>query len=271
MTEPFAGRVAVVTGGASGLGRAIGFALGVAGAKVALLDIDAKRLAETTTELEQAGVVSVGFPLDVTDIVQFNAVAARIEGELGPAAILVNNAGAALIGSFEELSPADFERLIRLNLFGVVNGARAFLPQLRSTRGQMANVSSIFGLVGPPGQTAYAAAKFAVRGFSEALRHELRPAGVAVTCVYPGGVQTRIAENAWLGAEVEPERRARMAAGAERHAGTSAETAAKTVLNALRRRSGRVMIGVDAQLVDICARISPIGAGAALSRLLPTL
>ena len=196
-----AGRTAVVTGAAGGIGRGIALALARRGCHLALADIDDAALARTAAEIagsEDAGALRISHHrLDVANRAAVAAFPDQVIAAHGSVDILVNNAGVALGGTFLEIAESDFDWLFGINFWGVVRMTRAFLPLLqKSEEARIVNVSSLFGLIAPPGQTAYAASKFAVRGFSESLRHELADTRVGVTVVHPGGVATSIAKNA---------------------------------------------------------------------------
>src|SRR5579859_7625273 len=192
-----AGKTAVITGAAGGIGRAIAVSLAKRRCHLALADVNEAALAETAAFASGAGLRITCHRLDVSDagaIAEFPGV---VEAAHPGVDILVNNAGVALGGTFEQVSAGDFEWLFSINFWGVVRMTRAFLPLLKASQeAQIVNISSLFGLIAPPGQTAYCAAKFAVRGFSESLRHELEGSRVGVTTVHPGGVATSIAKNA---------------------------------------------------------------------------
>src|SRR5260221_10712655 len=200
------GAVAVITGAGSGIGRALAADLGNGGAHLALADVNVAGLDETRkmrgSAREQTYTVVVS---SATAVEEF---ARRVQQDFGRASLLVNNAGVALIGTFAEVSLEDMEWLVRINLWGVIYGCKFFLPMLlRDPDAHIVNVSSVFGLIGPPGQTAYSASKFAVRGFSEALREELRSTSVKVTSVHPAGISTPIAEKARAGQATRAEDR----------------------------------------------------------------
>ena len=191
------GRTAVITGSAGGIGRAIANSLARRGCHLALADIDDIALASTATELAAHKVRISRHHLDVSDRAAIAAFPQQVTAEHPGVDILVNNAGVALGGTFEQVTEADFDWLLSINFWGVVRMTRAFLPLLhKSEEARIVNISSIFGIIAPPGQTAYAASKFAVRGFSESLRHELSGTRIGVTVVHPGGVATSIAKNA---------------------------------------------------------------------------
>ena len=190
-------RTAVITGAGSGIGRGIAQALARRGCHLALADISEAGLAETLASLGGAKIRVSRHKLDVADRAGVAQLPQAVLAEHGRVDLLFNNAGVALGGTFEQTSEADFDWLLEINFAAVVRLTRAFLPHLKaSDDARLVNISSLFGLISPPGQTAYAASKFAVRGFSNALRFEFAGSNVGVTVVHPGGVATKIAENA---------------------------------------------------------------------------
>jgi NAD(P)-dependent dehydrogenase (short-subunit alcohol dehydrogenase family) len=249
-------RVAVVTGAASGIGRALACDLARRGARLAISDIDELGLAETSRQVSILGARSHVQVLDVSDRAAVLSYADAVMAEFGRVNLVINNAGIAFTGSIAELSFDQLERVMAVDYWGVVNGTKAFLPHLiASGDGHVVNISSVFGLFAVPGQGAYNAAKFAVRGFTEALNQELRLAGhpVRVTCVHPGGVKTAIARNAGAVARQDP---AALAAVFDaRLARTTAESAARQILRAVRRDRPRALIGADAKLLDLVVRL----------------
>src|SRR5215470_16534019 len=206
------GSAAAVTGGASGIGRALARELAARGCDLAIGDRDEAGLASVVAELAKCGRKVTTHRVDVSQPAQIDAFAAAAIAPHPTLNILINNAGVALLGRFNEIDMAQFEWLMNINFWGVVHGTRAFLPHLaKQPAAHVVNISSIFGIIAPPGQTAYCAAKFAVRGFSESLRHELQAANspVRVSVVHPGGVATNIARNSRNGsASVDNARRA---------------------------------------------------------------
>jgi short-subunit dehydrogenase len=176
----------------------------------------------------------------------------------GRVTLLINNAGVALLGTFEEISVDDLRWLMGINFWGVVYGVKYFLPMLkRQPRAHIANVSSVFGIVAPAGQSAYCASKFAVRGFTEVLRHEFEGTNVFVSCVHPGGIRTQVAKRARLGANAPASKRAEAVARFERLTPTSPEAAATRILEGIERREPRILIGRDARSIDILQRLKP--------------
>jgi short-subunit dehydrogenase len=182
--------------------------------------------------------------------------------------LLINNAGVALGGNFDQVSEADFDWLMEINFHGLVRMTRAFLPLLRaSDEARIVNLSSLYGLVSPPGQCAYSASKFAVRGFSNALRHELAGSSVGVTLVHPGGVATSIARSARIPADAPPDEVQRRLALAERMLRMPPEKAGEIIVRAVERRRERVLVGKDAKIVSLLERLAPVGYWRVLARL----
>ena len=254
--------VAVVTGAAGGIGAALALQLAARGCHLALADVKAAGLDATAAQARALGVKVSTVVLDMALPASATALLAHVQAEHGRATLLVNNAGVAVGGSFGQVAEADFDWLMSINFGAVVRTTRLFMPLLaRAPAAQIVNLSSIFGIIAPPGQTAYSASKFAVRGFSEALRHELEAAGssVRVTVAHPGGVRTGIAENARLPAGVsEDELRTNRAMWA-RALKLSPEIAAETILRAALAREPRVLVGQDAIGAAWIQRLFPIG------------
>ncbi|MGW0020010.1 SDR family NAD(P)-dependent oxidoreductase [Rhodococcus sp. NPDC003382] len=252
----FAGRVAVVTGAGSGIGRALAVALAAKGARLALSDVDTVGLAETVRRAEDLGAQVHSTHLDVTQREAVFAYADAVLERFGTVNQVYNNAGIAYHGEFERTEFKDIERIMDVDFWGVVNVSKAFLPHLiASGDGHLINVSSLFGLLSIPGQSAYNAAKFAVRGFTESLRQEMLIAGhpVRVTCVHPGGIKTAIARNATVPDGVDQASFAQFFDS--KLARTSPEDAAKTIVDGVRKNRARVLIGGDAKLLDAWVRL----------------
>jgi short-subunit dehydrogenase len=256
----FHGRVAAITGAGSGIGRALAINLAGRGTHLALSDIDEVGLAETVTLCEGAGVKVTSTRVDVADRDAVFAWADAVVADHGAVNLIFNNAGVALGATIEAMSYADFEWLMNINFWGVVHGTQAFLPHLKATGdGHIVNVSSVFGLISIPSQSAYNAAKYGVRGFTDALRMELdvERCGVSATTVHPGGIKTNIARNARMDESVE------VLAGDPEHAReefdkvamTSAEKAARQILTAVSRNRRRALIGPDAKAIDLVSRL----------------
>jgi NAD(P)-dependent dehydrogenase (short-subunit alcohol dehydrogenase family) len=266
------GGVSVVTGAGSGIGRALAQQLAEAGSALALADVDEAGLAETTRLLGKKGALVTATVLDVADEAGVSAFAEEVGRRHGRVTLLINNAGVALHGTFEEISLDDFRWLMNINFWGTVYGVKYFLPILkREQRADIVNLSSVFGIIAPPGQPAYSASKFAVRGFTEALRHELAGTPVRVSCVHPGGVRTPIARRARLGAGGSEANREKTIASFEKLARTSPEAAATRILRGVERREPRILIGTDAYQIDILQRLRPATYWKSLSRKLGKL
>src|ERR1700742_3282671 len=201
--DGFAGKGAAVTGAGSGIGQALALELGRSGASLAISDVDLDGLAHTEEQLTAIGAPVRSDRLDVTEREAFQVYADQINEHFGKVNQIYNNAGIAYTGDVDITAFKDIERVMDVDFWGVVNGTKAFLPHLiASGDGHLVNISSLFGLLGIPSQSAYNAAKFAVRGFTESLRQEMLLAGhpVEVTCVHPGGIKTAIARNAGIAA-----------------------------------------------------------------------
>jgi len=261
------GGVAVVTGAGSGIGRALARKLSAAGSALALADIDEKGLAETAASLHGKGAGVSTHVLDVSDESGVRAFAEDVSSRHGRVTLLINNAGVALHGTFEEISLDDLRWLMGINFWGTVYGVKYFLPILtQQPRAHIVNISSVFGLVAPAGQSAYSASKFAVRGFTEALRHELENTPVFVSCVHPGGIQTPIAERGRLGTNAPKARKDESVARLAQLARTSPEAAAERILKGVERREARILIGFDARQIDVVQRLRPASYWSSLAR-----
>jgi NAD(P)-dependent dehydrogenase (short-subunit alcohol dehydrogenase family) len=250
-------KVVVITGAASGIGRALALDAAARGAVLALSDVDQAGLDETVRLAAGRTLREVrGDPLDVTDREAVAAYAKQVHDRWGRVNVVVNNAGVALHGDFAEVSYEDFAWVIDVDFWGVVHGTKEFLPYLiDSGDGHLVNVSSLFGLLGMPGQTAYNSAKFAVRGFTEALRQEMLIAGrpVQVSCVHPGGIKTAIARNARAAAG---EDKAALAEFFDRRlARMPAEKAAAVILDGVLANRPRIVVGMDAKVLDVAVRL----------------
>lgn len=261
--------VAVVTGAASGIGRATALALAARGCHLALADVDGERLAEVADQARAQGVAVSATRVDLAQPDATAQLLADVQAAHGRASILVNNAGVAVGGRFQQVEEADFDWLMSVNFGAVVRLTRAFLPLLqREQAAQLVNVSSIFGIIAPPGQTAYCASKFAVRGFSESLRHELETDGspVRVTVVHPGGVRTRIAENARSPRSATAAELAQAKETWQRVLTLPAEDAAARILRGICAREPRVLVGDDARRAALVQRLFPVRYWALVAR-----
>ncbi|MGB3410625.1 MAG: SDR family NAD(P)-dependent oxidoreductase [Microthrixaceae bacterium] len=258
--KEFRGKVAAITGAGSGIGRALAIELARRGAHLALSDVDAAGLAETVGRCEGFGVKVTSSSVDVADREAMNAWAESVVDEHGKVNLIFNNAGVALGATVESMTFEDFEWLMSINFWGVVNGTKAFLPHLKASgEGHVVNLSSIFGLVSIPTQSAYNAAKFAVRGFTDALRIELdvEECGVSATTIHPGGIKTNIARNARFDPATSPPGVTSESVGDEfeRIAMTSPKKAARQILAAVEKNRRRALIGPDAKVTDLISRL----------------
>ncbi len=250
--------VAVVTGAGSGIGRALTQQLAAAGSALAIADIDEKSLTETAASLKDKRAAVSTHVLDVSKEEGVRSFAEDVAARHGRVTLLINNAGVALIGNFEEISLDDLRWVMGINFWGTVYGVTHFLPVLKQQpRAHIVNLSSVFGIIAPVGQSAYSASKFAVRGFTEALRHELEGTSVSVSCVHPGGIHTPIAKHARLGAHASPSKHQEAIAYFEKVTPTTPEAAAERILKGVERREPRILIGKDARQVDIVQRLRP--------------
>ena len=250
------GKVAVVTGAASGIGRALACELARRGATLAISDVDEVGLAETARQVRTIGAKVHEQRLDVTDRAAVLTYADVVAAEFGAVNMIFNTAGIAFTGDIADMSFEQIERVMDVDFWGVVNGTKAFLPYLiASGDGHVVNISSLFGLLSVPSQGAYNAAKFAVRGFTEALRQEMIVAGhpVNVTCVHPGGIQTAIARNAGAVDGQDPGALAEFFD--KKLAKTSADSAARVILRAVAFNAPRSVVGFDAKFLDLVVRL----------------
>jgi NADP-dependent 3-hydroxy acid dehydrogenase YdfG len=258
--QGFAGKVAVVTGAGSGIGQALAIELARSGAKLAISDVDSEGLAGTEERLNAIGASVKTDRLDVTEREAFIAYADAVKQHFGTVNQIYNNAGIAFTGDIEVSQFKDIERVMDVDFWGVVNGTKAFLPHLiASGDGHVINISSVFGLFSVPGQAAYNSAKFAVRGFTEALRQEMILAGhpVKVTTVHPGGIKTAIARNMTA---VEGLDKYELAQTFDNKlASTSPQKAARIILDGVRKNRARVLVGPDAKVLDLIVRVTGSG------------
>jgi butyryl-CoA dehydrogenase len=256
----FDGRVVAITGAASGIGRALAVEFASRGAHLALSDIDEVGLAESVARCEGRGVKVTSQRVDVSSREAMFSWADQVVAEHGKVNVIVNNAGVAVAANVDTVSYEDFEWLMGINFWGVVHGTKAFLPRLRASGdGHVVNISSVFGLISVPSQGTYNSAKFAVRGFTDALRMELDMAkcGVSATTVHPGGIKTNIARNARMDDSV-----AAIAGSIEdaadefdKLAMTTPEKAAKVIVKAVERNKRRATIGPDGRVLDFLSRL----------------
>ena len=262
LVKSFSGKVAAITGAGSGIGRALALRLARRGCHLALCDVNERGLAATVEWARRTGVRVSGDRVDVANREAVYRWADRVAEEHGRVNLVFNNAGVALGSAIEGGSYEDFEWLFDINFWGVVHGTKAFLPYLRASgEGHVVNVSSVFSLIGVPGQGAYNASKAAVRGFTDALRMELEMSGapVSATSVHPGGINTNISRNSRGDASVE-----KLGLDTERGREkfdklliTDSEEAARAVLRAVKKNKRRVLVGRDAYFIDGMARLLP--------------
>jgi NAD(P)-dependent dehydrogenase (short-subunit alcohol dehydrogenase family) len=260
-------RTAVITGAGSGIGRAIAQSLARRGCHLALADISEPGLEETAQLLGGGRLRISCHTLDVADRAAVVALPQAVMAQHGRVDLLFNNAGVALAGTFEQISETDFDWLLEINFGAVVRLTRAFLPHLKvSDDARIVNISSVFGLISPPGQTAYSASKFAVRGFSNALRFELEGSNVGVTVVHPGGVATNIAENARRAAGTSNAEAAEQLELARRLLTMPPAEAGEIIVQAVERRAARVIVGGDAKMAALAERLAPVSYWKILGR-----
>jgi short-subunit dehydrogenase len=256
-------KVAAITGAGSGIGRATAVLMARHGCHLAISDVNETGLAETARECKAHGVNVTTKRLDVADRAAVHAWADEVVDQHGEVNIIVNNAGVGLGATVEDMSYEDLEWLMGINFWGVVHGTKAFLPHLKQTGdGHVVNISSVFGIIGVPTQSAYNAAKFAVRGFTESLREEMdiEGSGVGVTSVHPGGIKTNIARNARMrtGGDWGIKDQADGAAQFEKMARTTPDEAAKEIVGAILKDRRRLLIGADAVMIDLVQRFMPV-------------
>lgn len=253
--------VAVVTGAAGGIGAALALQLAEKGCHLALADVNGAGLAEVAAKAQAYGVKVSTLVLDMGQAESAQGLLDHVRAHHGRATVLINNAGVALGGQFEQVSEEDFDWLMSINFGAVVRLTRVFLPLLQQSQAaQIVNMSSIFGIIAPPGQTAYSAAKFAVRGFSEALRHELEAgnSSVRMTLLHPGGVRTVIATSARLPASVTAQEIKLHQKNWQKALRLSPEAAARRILRGIERREPRVLVGDDAVAASWIQRLLPV-------------
>lgn len=253
------GSVAVLTGAASGIGAALARVLSARGCALALADRDAAGLTTAAADARSRGVAVSEHILDVSDEAAVTSLPAAVLDAHGRVNVLINNAGVALVGRFDQVSMTDFEWVMNINFWGVVRMTRAFMPLLQHEKAaQIVNLSSVYGLIAPPGETAYAASKFAVRGFTESLRHELEGSPVGVTVVHPGGIKTSVGVNARKAEALTAEEIKKGLAIFDMLTQTEPETAATVIARGIEHREQRVLIGKDAKQIAALVRLFPV-------------
>jgi short-subunit dehydrogenase len=251
--------VAVITGAASGIGRALAVRFAeekIAG--IAIGDVNQKGLGETAEMIAKHGVSVSKHLVDTSQLDQIERLKTEVLAAHGRVTHLINNAGVGLMGTFEQISLEDFEWLMSINFWGVVYGCKVFLPVLKEqSKAHIINISSVFGLIAPPEQTAYCASKFAVRGFTESLRHELEDSPVRVSSVHPGGIKTDIARNSRVGRDTPETYKTQGVEFFDEVAQTSPEEAAETIVRGIRKENPRILIGKDAHAINYVSRLFP--------------
>jgi butyryl-CoA dehydrogenase len=251
--------VAVITGAASGIGRALAVRLAeekIAG--IAICDVNEPGLNETAEMIEKHNVPVSIHIVDTSKLDRIEKLKDEVLAKHSRVTHLINNAGVGLFGDFEQISLEDFEWLMGINFWGVVYGCKVFLPELKKQEAaHIVNISSVFGLVAPPEQTAYCASKFAVRGFTESLRHELEETNVRVSSVHPGGIKTNIARNSRIGAGTPEGNKDQGVKFFDSVAHTSPEKAAETILRGIKGENPRILIGRDAHAINYVSRLFP--------------
>jgi short-subunit dehydrogenase len=255
------GRTVVITGAASGIGRALARTLSARGCHLALADVNAAGLEETARLVQSNSLRVSTHVIDLTDRAAIAALPDVVAARHGGVDILINNAGVAIGGTFDNVAERDFDWLMEINFFAVVRLTRAFMPLIgKSSDARLVYLSSLFGLIAPPGQTAYSASKFAVRGFANALRHELKESGsrIGVTVVHPGGIATNIAESARHAESTTAEERQQALERARRMLKMPPERAAEIITAAIERRADRVLVGGDAKFMALLERLAPV-------------
>jgi short-subunit dehydrogenase len=253
------GGVAVITGAGSGIGRALANRLASEKMSLALADCDAAGLEETRFQLATCGQTVSTHLVDVSDLKRVEQFSADVIASHGRVTLLINNAGVAMHGTVEELSIDEIAWLMGINYWGVVYGVKTFLPLLRrQPRAHIVNVSSIYGMISPSGQSAYCSSKFAVRGFTEVLLHELEGSTIGVSCVHPGGIRTAVARRARIAAKSDPAHAALTIKRFDRLALTPPEAAADIIVDGVRRGKSRVLVGKDAVDIDRLQRLFPV-------------
>ncbi|MGF6113399.1 SDR family NAD(P)-dependent oxidoreductase [Pseudomonas frederiksbergensis] len=251
--------VAVLTGAGSGIGRATAISLAKRGCHLALADINAEGLATTAKLVEPYEIRVSQHVLDVSDRVSVAAFPDQVITAHGKISLLINNAGVAMGGTFQQVSEHEFDWVMRVNFESVVCMTRAFLPSLHNEpEAQIVNISSLFGLISPPGQAAYSASKFAVRGFSNALRHELANTKVGVTVVHPGGVATSISSNAKVSAGLTEEQAEKGRRAMQKLLRLQPEQASEIIVRGIEKRRARVLVGRDALIASWLERLMPV-------------
>ena len=256
--KTFNQRVVVITGAASGIGRSLAVQLAGMGARLAVADTNVEGMVETQQLAENAGARCTTHKLDVADREGFESFAREVVCEHGEVHVVFNNAGVTMVDSVENQSYEDFDWLMNINFWGVVHGTRAFLPYLKQVdEAHIVNVSSVFGILAMPLQSAYNSSKFAVRGFTEALKMELAGSHIQVSCVHPGGIKTGIARDARMNEKTMGISTEQMKTEFDAKAGTTAEQAAKIIIRGVLKNKRRIIVGTDAKIMSLVTRFFP--------------
>lgn len=254
----FSGKLSVITGAASGIGRALAIKLAARGSDLALADIDNSGLEVTREKLAGTGVRCTTQVVDVADRKAVDGFARDVASEHGRVNLLINNAGVTLVSTAEGVEYGDFEWIMNINFWGVVYGTKSFLPYLREAdEAHIVNVSSLFGLMSVPLQSTYNASKFAVRGFTESLKMELAGTHIGVSSVHPGGVRTAIARSARIGNDVPFVTREKLTTNFDKAARTTSEKAADVIIHGIEKNRRRILVGRDARILDTIVRFLP--------------
>lgn len=257
--QSFSNKVVVITGAASGIGRALAQQLSADGAHLALSDVNMAGLEDTRSSLSGTGKVTL-HTLNVADRAAWQAYADSVIEDHGQVDAIINNAGVALSETVENMSYDDMEWIVNINFWGVVYGTKTFLPLLKARPdAAIINISSIFGIIALPTQAAYNATKFAVRGFTESLRQELADTNIMVTTVHPGGIKTNIVRNGRMKTSMAGDKSLEQQAREfEKMARTTPAQAANTIINGTLKGKRRILIGADARAMDRIQRLLPI-------------
>ncbi|OYU46781.1 MAG: acetoin dehydrogenase [Burkholderiales bacterium PBB4] len=268
-TRTFHQKVIVITGAASGIGEALALGAARRGARLMLADINREGLECVASQVRAQGGTCAIWVTDTGSEAAIYQLAEQVQASFGGADMVINNAGVGLMAPVAKLQTADAHWLMNINFWGVVHGCRAFIPQLQHRPDAvLVNISSIFAMISIPTQSIYNASKAAVRGFSDALREELRSVGVDVLCVHPGGIRTNIANAARItDVSMVADSDQEMRDNFSRLARTSPEQAAEVILNAIHTRRSRVLIGGDAKFMDLMFRMFPAHASRWFTRL----
>ena len=261
-------KVVVITGAASGIGQALALACAAKGARLLLADINEAGLAQICEKVRALGAACQSQRTDTGDEASIFALADFCAASLGPADVLINNAGVALVSSVEKLQTSDAQWLMNINFWGVVHGCRAFVPQMKARpEALIVNLSSIFAMISVPTQSMYNAAKAGVRAFSDSLREELRSANIGVLCVHPGGIKTNIVNQSRMtDLSLMQVSGQQMRDQFEQNAPTTAQQAADAIVQAIESGRTRLLIGNDARVADLLYRLFPARASAWITR-----